>query len=283
MLLRSLLMMMLVMGCGRLRIPKAANTISLSSSVSQWVAGQCVDLTLSLSQSGAAFVVPGTTNAQIGLAGNLSNIRFYETLANCQAVTSAVESTVVAAATSSKTFYARSTTSGSLTVTTRLTGYSGTPITVSLAGTQSFTVYAATPASFMFVRQSATTTDLNGADTLSAASGCTAYSIYFKDAYGNVVSASDYSTLYTGTFATLAMNVARNAGDAALTANYDVSTCVGGTAIPDNNNANVNNAFTTYPAVFALDATTAGAHTFVLTHTLTGISPNPTLTVNVTP
>ncbi|MCM0606905.1 MAG: hypothetical protein KA715_12515 [Xanthomonadaceae bacterium] len=286
MLLRILMIAVMMIGCGKLKVPKAANSIALTSSVSQWVAGQCVDITLSLSQSGSAFVVPGTTTAQIGLSGNLSGIRFYETGADCAAATGAVTITTVASATSSKTFYANSTASGALTLTTRLAGYLGTPITVSLEGTQEFTVYAATPVNFMFALQSASSTDLNGADSVSAATaGCTPYFIYFKDTYGNVVSSTDFTTLYTATFAGLNLVVNRDAGDATIAmADYGSSNCSGTNVVPSGGAKTQNNAFTTYPAPFSIDPTgSVGGTTIIFSHALTGITPNPTFTLNVSP
>ena len=275
------------LSCGKLRIPKAASTIALTTTTANWTAGLCVPVTLSLTSAGCSFFVPGTTNAQISLAGSLANVKFFESSSDCAATTPAVTATTIASATSTKTIYVRSTTSGTLTLTATLTGYSNTPSAVSLVSTQNFTVMADTPVDYIFTRQSAPTTDLSLADTLSKSTGsCTGYYIYFKDTYGNRVTASDYATLYTGTYAGLTMNMDRPTVPDTSTVRYNASDCISGVVVNDNWVAvPVTNAFTTYPAIFSIDpSTSAGGVVFTLVHTLVGgPSPTPTFTVTVNP
>lgn len=270
--------------CGRLKVPKAPNTITLTPVASNLIAGDCLQMTLQLNQAGSAFTVPSTTTALIALSASSSSVKFFNTASDCAATTPSVSAINVASGTSSASLFVRSTVSGSITIISSLSSFTGTPITASLTGTQSYSIYAATPNSFTFVRQSATSIDLNGADNLSiATSGCTAYSIFLKDAFGNVISEADYTALYAATWGVLNLAIDRNAGDAALTAHANASACAGGINIPDNSvGNNVANAFGTYPFPYSVNPTAAvGAHTATLTFTLAGISPNPTFSMVV--
>jgi len=146
------------------------------------------------------------------------------------------------------------------------------------------------PASVMFVKQSDPTTDINAADTVSAAGACVAYSMYFKDKNGLVITPASFTANFANTWwATNSLVITRSAqsSPAFATVNFNDSTCGAGTSIADNTTGTaIANAFssTTYPFPFSINGNGANQpDSFTLTLTITGITPNPVFTVTTGP